>query len=855
MLGLIDKIFNNKGVQNRYEKKAGNPKVAELTNALQWSYYVKRYDYINSEYKVENCVVVHKDGCLQQCYGFRGNDLDCYSPAYVNTLNLYMNEAVKRLGDGWMVSIEAQRYMTSDYPESEFDMEAGYLVEQERKSSFKSHGEHFDSSYYLNLVFKPEVDLSRKTKKIFLTEVSYEKAQDDLIDEFMKETKRLCGLLANRMYIRPLSCKETIEYLHSTVSLYRHQMIAPDHMMFLDTYISDSTLYIGQTLKLDDMFIPILCINDFPMETYPSILHELNKCYIEYRWVSRFFPLEKPEAQKELEKWQGKHHGARKSAGQMMAEMAMDVTTAKENVGAGELESDVGEAMKELQMDIVGLGYYNTCVMVWDYDFDKAMAKLQTVRTLIEAVGFTCKEETFNAYNAFLGMTAGDVYRNIRRPLVNSGNYAHVLPLSAVWSGILFNKFSNEVCGVDKPLVTCSTNYGTPFYLNLNDGDVGHTLIFGPTGAGKSTLLGLLSVSYLKYPNAEVFIIDKGMSALTMTLAVGGEYIDPAGIDKCFQPLGDIDNPADKQWACEFITVLCEMQGVPVTAAISVAINATIEQMSVLERKRRTLTTFRQSCIYKDPNTGQNPIDDAIQPYTLSGPYGRIFDGEKNNINNSRWLLFEMSELMEFKEKVVAPAIMIIFRLLEKKFKGQMTLLIIDEAWRFLDHEVFKARMRQWLKELRKKHVFCVFATQEVADGANSDIASTLIQNCPTKIYLADPEAYNNAWAYRKFGLTDDEINILATARKKNDYYYKSPIGTRLFQLSLGPITLGLMRQMDNIIRDKKGQEVRWGDFCDFLLHKREEDNTRRGYVEEILDMQRIPYRQYLQDVQIQEQM
>jgi type IV secretion system protein VirB4 len=74
--------------------------------------------------------------------------------------------------------------------------------------------------------------------------------------------------------------------------------------------------------------------------------------------------------------------------------------------------------MKEIEMDYVGLGYYNNCIMVWDIDFDKAMAKLNQIRNVIEGCGFSCKEETFNALNAFLGMTAGDVYRNIRRPLM-----------------------------------------------------------------------------------------------------------------------------------------------------------------------------------------------------------------------------------------------------------------------------------------------------------------------------------------------------------------------------------------------------------------------------------------------------
>jgi len=217
-------------------------------------------------------------------------------------------------------------------------------------------------------------------------------------------------------------------------------------------------------------------------------------------------------------------------------------------------------------------------------------------------------------------------------------------------------------------------------------------------------------------------------------------------------------------------------------------------------------------------------------------------------------VLFEMSELMEYKEKVVAPAIMFIFHFLEKKFNGQMTLLIIDEAWRFLDHEIFRNKMRQWLKELRKKHVFCVFATQEVADGANSAIASTLIQNCPTKIYLADPEAFNNQDAYKKFGLTMEEIQMLSLARKKQDYYYKSPSGTRLFQLSLGPLTLALMRQQDQMVKTAKGDTVRWNDYCRYLLELKKSGGVHKGFVEEILDIQGIQYKNYLEGTRVDEE-
>jgi type IV secretion system protein VirB4 len=140
-----------------------------------------------------------------------------------------------------------------------------------------------------------------------------------------------------------------------------------------------------------------------------------------------------------------------------------------------------------------------------------------------------------------------------------------------------------------------------------------------------------------------------------------------------------------------------------------------------------------------------------------------------------------------------------------------------------------------------------------VADGANSPIASTLIQNCPTKIYLADPEALNNQDAYRKFGLTAEEVQMLSLSRKKQDYYYKSPSGTRLFQLSLGPLTLALMRQQDQMVKTPKGDTVRWNDYCRYLLDLKKNREIQKGFVEEILDIQGIRYKNYLKGTLVDE--
>jgi hypothetical protein len=146
-----------------------------------------------------------------------------------------------------------------------------------------------------------------------------------------------------------------------------------------------------------------------------------------------------------------------------------------------------------------------------------------------------------------------------------------------------------------------------------------------------------------------------------------------------------------------------------------------------------------------------------------------------------------------------------LFNLVEKKFDGRLTLLVLDEAWLFLKNPVFAEKIAEWLKVLRKKNVFVVFATQDVADVERSPLKTTIIQQCLTKIYLADPSALTAGMfpVYRAFGLSDAEIGLIASATMKRDYFYTSPAGRRLFQLDLGPLTLALIGGADHALLDR----------------------------------------------------
>ena len=171
--------------------------------------------------------------------------------------------------------------------------------------------------------------------------------------------------------------------------------------------------------------------------------------------------------------------------------------------------------------------------MVFDKDLERAEDNAKYVSSIITACGFSAKEETVNALQAFLSMQPGNIFANNFSLFVSTGNLSHVIPISSIWAGLQHNGFMEDICGQGHPHVVCSTEFGIPYYLNLNVKDVGHTWISGPTGAGKSTLLSLLEVQWLKYPKSKVIIFDKDKSARNLTMCVGGNYLEQIGRASC----------------------------------------------------------------------------------------------------------------------------------------------------------------------------------------------------------------------------------------------------------------------------------------------------------------------------------
>jgi len=182
----------------------------------------------------------------------------------------------------------------------------------------------------------------------------------------------------------------------------------------------------------------------------------------------------------------------------------------------------------------------------------------------------------------------------------------------------------------------------------------------------------------------------------------------------------------------------------------------------------------------------------ALTEYTVSGALGQLLDAEQDDLSVGSWSCFEIEALMHRSDRVRLPVLLYLFHVIERQLKGQPALLILDEAWLMLGHAVFREKIREWLKVLRKANCAVVLATQSLSDAANSGILDVLAESCPTKIFLANVEANREEQQplYRTLGCNETEIKLIASMRAKRQYFVASSDGRRCVDFNLGPLAL-----------------------------------------------------------------
>ena len=736
---------------------------------------------------VERGVILNKDGSLQRSAQFRGPDLDSATSAELVAITGRLNNALRRLGSGWAIFVEAQRLPGNNYPESAFPDAASRLVDAERRAQFEEEGAHFESRYFLTLVWLPPAeDAARAEAWLYENRARGGADWRGALAGFVDRTDRVLALIEGFMpEAEWLDDEETLTYLHSCISTRAQRVRVPEIPMHLDAFLADEDLIGGLEPRLGGANLRTLTIMGFPSQTWPGLLDDLNRLAFSYRWSTRAICLDKTDATRVLARIRRQWFAKRKSIMAILKEVMTNEASVLMDSDAANKALDADVALQELGSDLVGEAYVTATVTVWDENAGIADDRLRLIEKTVQGRDFTCMRETVNAIEAWLGSLPGHVYANVRQPPISTLNLAHMMPFSAVWAGPERDEHFRE-----PPLLLAKTEGATPFRFSLHVGDVGHTLIVGPTGAGKSVLLALMALQFRRYPRSQIFAFDFGGSIRAAALAMSGDWHDLGGAladdaaePVALQPLARVDEPGERAWAADWIATLLARETVAVTPELKEHLWSALTSLSSAPIAERTITGL--SVLLQS-----NALKQALQPYTVAGPWGRLLDAETERLGEAEVQAFETEGLIGAG---AAPTVLsYLFHRIEDRFDGRPTLLMIDEGWLALDDKGFAGQLREWLKTLRKKNASVIFATQSLADIDGSAIAPAIIESCPTRIFLPNERALEPqiATIYRRFGLNDRQIEILSLATPKRDYYCQSRRGNRLFDLGLSEVAL-----------------------------------------------------------------
>jgi len=788
-------------------------------------------DLLNWAALVDEGIVQTKSGALLAGFFYQGKDIASSTDSERNYIAQRVNTALARLGSGWVSWHDAVRIAAPAYSprnHSHFPDPITQAIDEERRRHFMAEGELFESHYALTFMYTPP---TRRNSRVadFVYDDDTEEAEapaTKILAHFEKSLGDIEDALGDLFGMRRMQSFEVLDrsqasvrrdelvnFLNFTLTGFSDPINVPDPAMYLDSYLGLAELWPGDTPRLGDQFIQVIAIAGFPSESTPNILSILDALPIAYRWSTRFIYLDQNEALAALgsfrRKWRQKMTG--------LGAQVFRTKNATVNHDAVSMAGEVDAAITETHSGWVTYGYYTGNVVLLGFNRTTLSDQARTVAREITRLGFAARVETVNTVEAWLGTLPGHALPNIRRPLLHTRNLADLLPLASVWPGLHQNP-----CPLypqpAPPLMHVATTGSTPLRLNLHHGDVGHGLVFGPTGGGKSVLANLIMAQCRRYPNASITAFDKGRSMYALASATGAKHYDLAGDTGSpgLCPLSYLETESDAAWAEEWLSTCFALQ---VNRPPTPRQREEIHRALILLRQSahgRSLTDFVATV--QDPE-----LRSAMANYTIDGTLGSLLDARDDGLADSAFMVFEIEELMGLGEKNLIPVLLYLFRRFERSLKGQPAYLFLDEAWIMLGHPVFRDKIREWLKVLRKANCAVVLLTQSLSDAVNSGILDVLLESCPTKILLPNEEADKAGSGqvlgprdfYTLVGLNDAEIDILKNAQKKRHYYYISPAGRRLFELCLGPVALSFVAVSDKTtlahLRDLRAQHgTRW---------------------------------------------
>jgi type IV secretory pathway VirB4 component len=754
-------------------------------------------------------------GGLMLGWEVRGDDYEAASRAEIDAACERLAAAYQHLGDGDLTHMIFHRLAAPDYPRREFPARAAALIDDERRAAFEA-GRYWRTlaRCYLTHVPEPEIR-SRFAASLFSGPAPLGRtAWRTIIEQFHERTRSFEDALAGALRVRRLNSAEMFHDLHLCLSGLDHPFALPTEPVHLNEILTDQTFYGGLEPAVGELHLRPVSIDAYPSETIPQTLGLVLSHPGRLMLSVRFICMDSYTAQRQLRLARG--HWARSMLGLLdMVLEAMNVPRRRINQDAEEMHRDSSEAIAAASAG-TPFGFCTVTAVVIDDEAERANLRARTLVRALRNSGLGARVEDANAVEAIKGAWPGVGWHNVRRPLLQAGNLTHLMLPTESWQGTPEIDSPYYEPHTPPPLI-CVGAGRAPFYFPAHVAGVSNALIVGATGSGKSVLLGTMVAAASCLPRVKIDWLDIDYSSFVLAHALGADYRELAA-DRAAQlaPLRHLDKPGGPEWLLAWLIRLFARWRVEPSA----------RQVSELERalelaKTENLRTMTLFCGLVQDHEARR----ILHHYTAAGPWGGIFDGEPAEDDAKNFLsVYEMRGLMALGERACAPATELVLHAVESRLTGAPTFIFCDEAWRTLNDPVSGEWLYEAIRTFRKRNAGIILATQSLTEIAASSYCNLLLESCPTKVFLPNPEARGEHVrdAYLKLGLSPREIEIIAHARPRSHYYYTSPLGKRLFSCDLGPAALALCAATGHPdVKQARELLAQGGDFLNAWLRTR----------------------------------
>lgn len=696
---------------------------------------------------VNDCTLETRDGLLLQTIRLRGLLFETADTAELNYRKTLRDAMLRAIGSSrfalyhHVVRRRAEIDPQAVYPDAFSQTLAGRWADRLAAKAL------FVNDLYLTLIRRPlqgRIGVADQIRNWFArageqagAEQAYELSQLDAgRDALIAALGDYAPLLLQVRETPNGVCSEPLEFLSELYNSEQRPVLLPHQD--LGAYLPYRRVSFGQEAvelsavgHLPRSFLGLVSIKDYPAWSAPGMFDELLRLPFELTITQSFAFVERGAALERMNLALRRMRSAEDEALSLRGELAQ----AKDDVAAGR----------------AGYGEHHMTIAVRGDTPAAVDAAVAEVTASLADMGIVAVREDIALEPAFWAQFPANFKYIARRGLVSTDNFAglasaHNFPLGAATG----SHWGDAITLLE-------TTAAGPYYFNFHQGDLGNFTVIGPSGSGKTVVLNFLLAQARKL-NPRIIFFDKDRGAELFIRAIGGRYdVLRPGEASGLNPLQLENTPANRGFLVDWLSQLSGGADVNDLARIRDAISANFDQPVEHRRLRHLVELFRG-----DQRPHAEDLWSRLRPWWGEGERAWLFDNPDDLTDLSvQTVGFDMTVLLD-DPAVRTPAMMYLFHRVEERLDGSPAIIVVDEGWKALDDDVFVRRIKDWEKTIRKRNGIVGFATQSAQDALESRIASAIIEQAATQIFMVNSKARAEDYV-QGFGLTPHEFDLIRT--------------------------------------------------------------------------------------------